>query len=201
MTWEQNAIIFLVMFYWFGTFGSLIVQRKVHVTSEEVLRKRLWAYGRLKSTQGQQFPFRNGKFVSNVEFEVLLGILKKVEQKNSVLIAIWGLIYAALGAVFAGAVFSDRPLPLALWIVVALAVAGMPFVVASIVGIRQVDNFDSPFADPEKNKWSEEKQIEAMQAELISDVLRKEEMFFLSRTGCLLFLVLPLLMFILTLHT
>jgi hypothetical protein len=165
------------------------------------LKKRLRDYAAMKAPHctccadcRRRLPRAHKQLLCAAEHEILLGILKKVEAKNGVMAAIWALFFGSITAsVFGGAAGLGRDAD-----AIALAqsgalfiVAGVPFIIASISGTRQIDNF-SRLKWPIVNKSSSSARI--LQAQLLEDAILKEEFLWISRRGAIIFaLAVPLL--------
>lgn len=103
--------------------------------------------------------------LSSGQHKVLLGILKKVEAKNSTLARIWTFVGAACATVFSNPKTFDWARELA-HRGLLYAIAGL---IISISGMWQVDQFSSSARTKDK-----------MQNALINDMLAKEASFRLS---------------------
>lgn len=133
-----------------------------------------------------QCPELNPNFtLTSDEHEILLGILKKVEAKNGAMITFWALIITALVAISLVFGSSDNFGPLRA--TASLLILGaLPFLLCAVAGTRQVDNFSYPLTE---KGMSFEKVTILMQKELMADLLQKEEYFYATRVGAIIYLV------------
>jgi hypothetical protein len=139
-------------------------------------------------------PLARKQLICADEHEILLGILKKVEAKNGVMATIWALFLGSITASVFG-VSSAENCP-AKSIAFAqtgamFIIAGVPFIIASILGTRQIDNF-SMLRWSKVSKSSNSARI--LQAQLLEDAILKEEFLWISRSGAIIFaLTVPIL--------
>jgi len=193
-----------VAVFWLLLLLMLIYCRPSSVSRLLRLRKRLRDYAAMKAPSylfyagcKSRNPPARKQLICADEHEVLLGILKKVEAKNGVMATIWALFFGSITAsVFAvSSAASDAPdAPEKIAFAQAGAmfiVAGVPFIVASIFGTRQLDNF-STLRWPKVSKSSSS--ARKLQAQLLEDAILKEEVLWMSRLGAIIFaLTVPLL--------
>lgn len=190
----------ITIFFW----TSLLVWRFVRLTGchdkMSVLRKRLRDYAVMKDrnqlTSSCQISNIN-LLLSPGEHEILLGILKKVEAKNGVLATIWSLFFAGIITAASAGFYLETQSEAATNAKAFAAtsslfiIMGIPFLVASIIGTRQIDNF---LVGSWQNVRDVRKSSILLQDALMKDALLKEEMLWISQRAAVLYaLILPIL--------
>ena len=124
--------------------GILVIRNISRPASRDrlaTLRRRLRDYAAMKKGY-KVWPSvsrsEHHSLLKPAEHDILLGIIKKVEAKNGVMATIWALFFACVTT----AAFSkmDNNLPLAST-ASQFILMGVPFIAASIIGTRQIDNF------------------------------------------------------------
>ncbi|OUS04365.1 hypothetical protein A9Q96_15570 [Rhodobacterales bacterium 52_120_T64] len=142
--------------------------------NNEQIIDRMTAYADLKSNNCDDkcaHKMNGSKLMSSGAHEVLLGTLKKVEAKNSALIAI--IVFAV--AILMGSILSDKPDlddGLKKLMVVFVTLLILP-TLASFRGIRQIDQIDFPcrgIADEQNSKVR-------LETHLLRDLIGKERAF------------------------
>jgi len=141
-------------------------------------------YGQLKSDGLSSNAYSLTGSIKSVEFEVLLGILKKVESKNATLLTVWTFLISSMLVFSTVGMDSGRLSNSSMaW---AMIVASIPFLLFSLSGTHQLDNFSEPVKSAERcDRTLQEKMVE----ELMLDALRKEQMFFISKLGAQILLL------------
>lgn len=165
----------------------------------QLLRLRLAAYAEMKKKSEDRCLYRGrlseDELLSAEEHEVLLGILKKVEAKNGVLTGVWTFLFSiqvafALGGDFNFCFGTDRGL--LEWFYFSMLVANVIFLAFSVLGARQIDNFEKSLRSSECLSFQ---LMLEMQRELLDDACRKEDYLFISKAGAIFFPIVALLPF------
>jgi len=67
----------------------------------------------------------------------------------------------------------------------------MPFLIVSLLGIRQLDNFTPTISLRNEDHCPDDEFVNSLQMDLMKDAVWKEELFCISRTGAFCFCALP----------
>ena len=144
------------------------------------LKKRLKLYAKMQGAGGYKPSILSGK-----EQKILLGILKKVEAKNSSLVRLWTFFAAGLLALLTRIECDPRRE----YVICALILI-VPFLLASIRGMYQIDQIDT---DKIFERFEvEEDQQNEMQKTLMDDLRCKETVYAFSYKGAQCFAVVLL---------
>jgi hypothetical protein len=171
--------VIVLQFAWFGICWN------VRLNTPSV-KPRLWAYATMK---GAKRDYANAASLHPAEHEILLGVLKKVEAKNSTLLTAWVFVGAAL---LAAVSMETRTLMLEIYAGMTLVL--IPFVLSSLCGVRQLDQEEfAKFSTNSHAAWV----IDGQRA-LILDMLQKEALFRFSSQGAKLYIPVCLLLFVST---
>ena len=173
--WTLSAAFFLLMICF-----SILWDKNFRNKGEN-LKKRLCYYARMKVTDRQEIRACRPKSLSGEEQEILLGILKKVEAKNSSLVRVWTFFAAGLLALLTRIECDPRR-----EYVTCALILSVPFLLASIRGMYQVDQVDT---DEIFERNNESDQQEEMQKALMNDLRCKETVFSFSYKGAQLFAI------------
>jgi hypothetical protein len=159
----------------------------------EGLRMRLHHYAAMKEGHSAtkkedsrcNLPAPTNGALHPKEHAILLGILKKVEAKNAALMRMWTFISAALLSI----IFVERgELEWLAMFLCGLLLLCLPFLVATLVGVRQIDQID--FWRLTNAGLRDEALCTRMQEALMQDVLCKESLFRFALLGA--FTLIPL---------
>ncbi|MGR3632205.1 MAG: hypothetical protein ACU0A8_08835 [Limimaricola soesokkakensis] len=155
------------------------------------LRDRLEAYAQMKGEGFQEFG--PGLMLTTGQHEVLLGILKKVEAKNAALTTFWvfGLGSLLSFSVSNGTILNRNP-----GFAISLSVLFFPFLVASIAGMKQLDQFHLWRLRSDKLQGGEGLSMR-MQMALMLDLRSKELLYRASHLAAMTFALMASVFFML----
>lgn len=134
------------------------------VRDEAILRRRLVGYAKLGNEPNDERLQRN--LLSRAEHQILLGTLKKVEQKAASLAAV--LVFIAIAIVTVGA--TSMASTASGRVYYCLLVPLLPLFICVTFAFKQVDNISF-------NRSDSRSDAEQLQKTLIDDLLQKEHCF------------------------
>ena len=146
---------------WIGISGDFPV-RKDHRWNQ--LRLRLRGYAKLTAVSGGQGGLSDFGYLSKDPHEILLGTLKKVEQKNAVLVTI--IVFAL--SVMAGSLLAPGDYTKYDYVITVFVASLIPPLFFSFQGIRQLDQRNFRHLQV---KASEEIAAKLLQDALVSDLM------------------------------